>query len=244
MTKKPVRESKAKTYEDEEKKRLENDQERLWKRIEGAKQPPIRPPAHEVSADGLPIISIGISTTGIDTQLNYRLVQRKRDFEDIVFYMLRALRNVITNNKTLSASQRDHLKRTRDAFEKSIWRLEKYYFHSEEDFDLLEATIAAAYEIGAFGGRHPIREKIRTTPASNADPRWLQPLKEIGRRIFTRDSKIKEEAAVAESPQELEKLDLEKLGIKKLPGPSAITKRLRYLREEMGLPPRRVRQKK
>jgi hypothetical protein len=141
----------------------------LWKRIEKAKQPPIRPPAHEVSADGIPIISIGISSTGIDTQFNYRLVERKRDFEDSLFYMLSALRDVITNNKALSADQRDHLRHTRDVFEKSIWRLEKY-FQNEEDLDLIEATIAAAYEIGAFGGRHPIREKIRTTSARRPQP--------------------------------------------------------------------------
>jgi hypothetical protein len=243
VTKKLVRKPKAKTYEDEEKKRLENNQERLWKRIEKAKQPPIRPPAHEVSADGIPIISIGISTTGIDTQFNYRLVERKRDFEDSLFYMLSALRDVITNNKALSADKRDHLRHTRDAFEKSIWRLEKY-FENEQDLDLIEATIAAAYEIGAFGGRHPIREKIRTTPASKTDPRWLQPLKEIGRRIFTRDPKTKEEAAAVETCDELTKLDLKKLGIKQLPGLWAIKKRLRELREEMGLPPRRVRRKK
>jgi hypothetical protein len=78
VTKKSVRKPK-KTYEDEEKKQLENDEERLWERIEEAKQPPIRPPAYEISADGIPIISIGISTTGIDNQFNYRLVERKRD---------------------------------------------------------------------------------------------------------------------------------------------------------------------
>lgn len=232
--------------EDERKKldqELRENQERLWKRIDEAKRPPTRPPAsEEVSANGIPLRTVGISTTGIDS--NYRLVERKRDFGDTVFYMLSALRDVITNNKTLSADQREHLRHTRDAFEKSIWRLQKYFGHNEEDIDLLEAMIAAAYEIGSFGAQHPIKRKLGTMPASGADPPWLKPLKEIGLRIFTEDPKIKEEAAVAATGEELEKLDIKKLGIKKLPGRWAIIKRLRAVRDEMGLPRRRKPKKR
>ena len=58
-----------------------------------------------------------------------------------------------------------------------------------------------------------------------------------------RRPKTKEEASAVETCDELKKLDLKKLGIKQLPGLWEIKKRLRELREEMGLPPRRVPRK-
>ena len=144
---------------------LRDKQERLWKRIEKAKQPPARSPAREVSPDGIPLISIGISTTGIDDEFNFRWVERRRDFDDSLSYMLSGLDNAIRSNKTLSTNQRDHLKRTRDVFKKCVGQLEKRVYASgpEDGLDLIEAAIAAAYEIGAFVGRHPIEGKLRTT---------------------------------------------------------------------------------
>jgi hypothetical protein len=154
-------------------------QKRLWQRIEDAKQPPPRLPARELDANGLPILSIGVSATGIDNEFNFRLVERKRDFEDSVFHMLSELNYALRYNKTLSTDQRDHLKRTRDAFEESIGQLEKRVHASgpEDGLDLIEAAIAAAYEIGAFGGRHPIKGKLRIAPAAEKTkgrppPKW------------------------------------------------------------------------
>jgi hypothetical protein len=153
-------------FDDPETERYIRDkQERIWKRIEKAKQPPTHSPAREVSPDGIPLISIGVSTTGIDNEFNFRRVERKRDFEDSLSYMLSGLNNAIRSNKTLSTDQRNHLKRTRDAFEESIGQLEKRVYASgpEDGLDLIEAAISAAYEIGAFVGRHPIEGKLRTT---------------------------------------------------------------------------------
>ena len=146
-------------------RRRQDRQKRLWQRIEDAKQPPPRLPAHKSDANGLPLLSIGVSATGIDNEFNFRRVERKRDFEDSVFHMLSELNYALRYNKTLSTDQRDHLKRTRDAFEESIGQLERRVRASgpEDGLDLIEAAIAAAYEIGAFGGQHPIEGKLRTT---------------------------------------------------------------------------------
>ena len=109
----------------DERRRQDRTQKRLWLRIEDAKQPPPRLPAHELDANGLPLLSIGVSATGIDNEFNFRRVERKRDFEDSVFHMLSELNYALRYNKTLSTDQRDHLKRTRDAFEESIGQLER-----------------------------------------------------------------------------------------------------------------------
>jgi hypothetical protein len=93
--------------------------------------------------------------------------------------MLSELTYAIRYNKTLSTDQRDHLRRTRDAFEESIGQLAKRVHASgpEDGLDLIEAAIAAAYEIGAFGGQHPIRGKLRIAPAAEKTkgrpkPKW------------------------------------------------------------------------
>jgi hypothetical protein len=149
-------------------RRHQDRQKRLWQRIEEAKRPPTRAPAREVGLDGIPLLSFGISATGIDNEFNFRLVERKRDFEDSVSHRLSELTYAIRYNKTLSTDQRDHLRRTRDAFEESIGQLAKRVHASGPDdgLDLIEAAIAAAYEIGAFGGQHPIRGKLRIAPAA------------------------------------------------------------------------------
>jgi hypothetical protein len=158
VTKKPVRKPKVKTYEDEEKKWFIHNRALLWKRIDEAKRQPTRTATRKISVDEIPVVSIG--------ENHYRLQARKQDFEETLFLMRLAFRDVLTNDKKLSAEQRKHLSHMRDVFQENIWRLQEYFFHNEADIDLIEDMIAAAYELGTFCGRHPIKEKVHTARAS------------------------------------------------------------------------------
>ena len=102
VTKKPVRKPKVKTYEDEEKKWFLHNRALLWKRIDEAKRQPTRTATRKISVDEIPVVSIG--------ENHYRLQARKQDFEETLFLMRLAFRDVLTNDKKLSAEQRKHLK--------------------------------------------------------------------------------------------------------------------------------------
>jgi hypothetical protein len=154
VTKKPARKPKVKTYEDEEKKWFLDNRKHLWRRIEEAKRlPPTRPPAWDVSADGFLIVSVGRN--------DLRLQARNQDFEDILFLVRLAFKDVLASNKKLSAEQREHLSHMQGVFEENILRLRK-----SADIDLIEGMVATAFELGTFCGRHPIKEKVHTAPAS------------------------------------------------------------------------------
>jgi hypothetical protein len=158
VTKKPVSKPKVKAHEDKEKKWFAESRKGLWRRIEEAKRPPTHPPEWEVSADGLPLVSLGRN--------DFRLQARYQDFEDTLYFMRLAFKDALASNNKLSAEQREHLSHMRDVFEESISRLRIHLPHNEANMDLIEGMIAAAYELGTFCGRHPIKEKVHTTPAS------------------------------------------------------------------------------
>jgi hypothetical protein len=90
---------------------------------------------------------------------------RAQDFKNKMRRIVDVLQNEIRSNEKLKADEREQLKQTQNALQRGIARLGRK-ITSNKDLDALESVITAAYQIGWFGGHHPIEGKLRAAPAS------------------------------------------------------------------------------